>query len=157
MEQRPLSKEGSDPVDSAAIHWEERHPEDDVLDHPAPVAPHEPDGIVPNHHSASAEAAALHWHETHRRVRSGPSAAAVWEPLWPTTWRRERHELGRSGPGQARSGSLNQGTYVSELKLGRPIVLSQWSTVMFSWVNSPDQIRIPIQTRTNPPTPITIG
>jgi hypothetical protein len=64
MAPHPLPKEGSDPVDSAAIRWAERHPDDDV-DHPAPVAPREPEGIVPNHHSASAEAAALHWHEMH--------------------------------------------------------------------------------------------
>ncbi len=63
--QEQLPKEHSDPADTAALRWEEAHPDEDVVDHPAPVAPPDPDGVVPNHHSASAEAAALHWHEMH--------------------------------------------------------------------------------------------
>ena len=51
-------------VDGAAVHWTEQHPEDDV-DHPAPTAAPEDDDIVPNRHSASAEAAHLRWHEQH--------------------------------------------------------------------------------------------
>jgi hypothetical protein len=51
-------------VDGAAVHWTEKHPEDDV-DHPAPNSAPEDDDIVPNRHSASAEAAHLRWHEQH--------------------------------------------------------------------------------------------
>jgi hypothetical protein len=51
-------------VDGAAVHWTEHHPEDDV-DHPAPEAAEEDNDIVPNRHSASAEAAHLRWHEEH--------------------------------------------------------------------------------------------
>ncbi len=72
MEEHVLPKEGSDPVDAAALHWSEKHPEDDI-DHPVPVAPREPAGVVPNHHSASAEAAALHWREKH------PDDEGEWE------------------------------------------------------------------------------
>jgi hypothetical protein len=51
-------------VDGAAVHWTEKHPDDDV-DHPPPEAAAEDDDIVPNRHSASAEAAHLRWHEQH--------------------------------------------------------------------------------------------
>ena len=48
-------------VDAAAIRWGETHPDEDV-EHLAPSLPEE-EGIVPNRHSASAEAAALRWQE----------------------------------------------------------------------------------------------
>src|SRR5579875_632642 len=44
---------------------------------------------------------------------------------------------------------------VSELRLGRCSACSQWLTVMFSCVNSPVQIRIPMPISTAPPAPIT--
>jgi hypothetical protein len=51
-------------AESAAVRWEERHPDEDV-DHPAPSAVPEDEHIVPNRHSASAEAAALSWRQRH--------------------------------------------------------------------------------------------
>jgi hypothetical protein len=50
--------------DGAAARWGERHPDEDV-EHPVPLGVPEAEGIVPNHHSASAEAASLRWHERH--------------------------------------------------------------------------------------------
>lgn len=50
-------------VDAAAIRWALAHPDQDV-EHAPPAGPAEPaDEIVPNRHSASAEAASLRWHE----------------------------------------------------------------------------------------------
>ena len=56
----------SSSADSAAIRWQENHPDEDVK-HPPPssVPEDEDEEIVPNHHSASAEAASLRWHEQH--------------------------------------------------------------------------------------------
>jgi hypothetical protein len=51
-------------ADSAAIRWEESHPDEDVEHSPPSPAPEDAE-IVPNRHSASAEAAALRWHEQH--------------------------------------------------------------------------------------------
>ncbi len=65
MEEHGLPQSHSKSADAAALRWADSHPDDDIVDHPAPLALPEPDGVVPNHHSASAEAAALHWYETH--------------------------------------------------------------------------------------------
>jgi hypothetical protein len=51
-------------VAAAAARWGDEHPDEDV-EHAPPSAPAESDGIVPNRHSASAEAASLRWHERH--------------------------------------------------------------------------------------------
>jgi hypothetical protein len=49
-------------AEAAAIRWGLEHPEQDV-EHPPPSAPPETDDVVPNRHSASAEAASLRWQE----------------------------------------------------------------------------------------------
>lgn len=54
----------SEGAEDAAIRWGEAHPDEDV-EHPVPPSVPESEGIVPNRHSASAEAAALRWHELH--------------------------------------------------------------------------------------------
>ena len=54
-------------VDAAAIRWAEQHPEEDI-DHPAPLSPPEDEHVVPNRHSASAEAASLRWRERQEDV-----------------------------------------------------------------------------------------
>lgn len=49
-------------ADAAAARWGLEHPDQDV-EHEPPAAPVEDDEIVPNRHSASAEAASLRLHE----------------------------------------------------------------------------------------------
>jgi hypothetical protein len=51
-------------ADTAAARWGLKHPESDP-DHPPPSHVPEDEHIVPNRHSASAEAAALRWREEH--------------------------------------------------------------------------------------------
>ena len=65
-EQNPSENErgASRVADAAAARWSEQHPEADI-DHPAPEAAEEDEDIVPNRHSASAEAAHIRWHEEH--------------------------------------------------------------------------------------------
>jgi hypothetical protein len=46
------------------VRWGAEHPEDDVT-HPTPPLVPEAEDVVPNRHSASAEAAALRWREQH--------------------------------------------------------------------------------------------
>lgn len=58
-EQRPSSI-----AEAAAARWEESHPEED-LEHPAPPAVPEDEEVVPNRHSASAEAALMRRREQH--------------------------------------------------------------------------------------------
>jgi hypothetical protein len=50
-------------AEAFAVRWAEEHPEEDVVDHPPPAVPPEPEDGVPNRHSASAEAAALRLRE----------------------------------------------------------------------------------------------
>jgi hypothetical protein len=68
MEQPDLSSDNprnaSHSVDIASVHWGLAHPDEDV-DHAPPSAPAEDDEVVPNRHSASAEAALLRWQELH--------------------------------------------------------------------------------------------
>jgi hypothetical protein len=45
-------------ADAAAVRWSELHPDEDLVEHPPPATPPEPDDEVPNRHSASAESAA---------------------------------------------------------------------------------------------------
>jgi hypothetical protein len=62
------NEQGPDPSRSAAAaaaRWGLEHPDEDV-EHAPPSAPAESDEIVPNRHSASAEAASLRWQERHR-------------------------------------------------------------------------------------------
>jgi hypothetical protein len=51
-------------ADGAGAKWGESHPEDDP-DHVPPADVPEDEDVVPNHHSASAEAASLRWQEEH--------------------------------------------------------------------------------------------
>ena len=46
------------------MRWGEKHPEEDI-EHEPPATVPEDDDVVPNRHSASAEAASLRWHEQH--------------------------------------------------------------------------------------------
>jgi hypothetical protein len=46
------------------VRWREKHPDEDAPPAEPPDVP-EDDHIVPNRHSASAEAAALRWSEQH--------------------------------------------------------------------------------------------
>ena len=70
------------------MRWGQKHPDQDVdLDAPPHIP--EPEDEVPNRHSASAEAAALRWHERHpddevpnRHSASAEAASLRW---------RERH------------------------------------------------------------------
>ena len=58
-------EQGPDPsrsAEAAAARWGLEHPDEDV-EHQPPSAPAESDEIVPNRHSASAEAASLRWQE----------------------------------------------------------------------------------------------
>jgi hypothetical protein len=57
-----METEPSSNAEASAARWGYANPEDE----PAPLAPPsvpEADDVVPNRHSASAEAAALRWHE----------------------------------------------------------------------------------------------
>jgi hypothetical protein len=63
-EKRPSRVHPSRGAEGAAVRWGERHPDEDV-DHPAPPAVPEDEDIVPNRHSASAEAAAMNWRQKH--------------------------------------------------------------------------------------------
>jgi hypothetical protein len=47
------------------MRWRRAHP-DEEEDHEAPSLVPEDEEVVPNRHSASAEAAALRWRERHR-------------------------------------------------------------------------------------------
>jgi hypothetical protein len=49
-------------ADAAAARWGYSHPEEDP-EHPVPSVVPEDEDVVPNRHSASAEAASLRWHE----------------------------------------------------------------------------------------------
>ncbi len=62
--EHPEVPDPSRSAEAAAIRWGLEHPEQDV-EHPPPSAPPEADGVVPNRHSASAEAASLRWQELH--------------------------------------------------------------------------------------------
>jgi hypothetical protein len=61
MEQ-PQAPDPSRSAEAAAARWGLEHPDEDV-EHPPPSAPAESDEVVPNRHSASAEAASLRWRE----------------------------------------------------------------------------------------------
>ncbi len=63
-EQPPSKRPGrrSTTADTAAARWGLKHPDNDP-DHAAPSHVPEDEQIVPNRHSASAEAAALRWRE----------------------------------------------------------------------------------------------
>lgn len=63
-ENRPSPVHPSRGAESAAVRWEERHPDEDV-EHPPPPGVPEDEDVVPNRHSASAEAAALNWRQRH--------------------------------------------------------------------------------------------
>jgi hypothetical protein len=67
-EQSPSKGPGrrSTTADTAAARWGLKHPESD-LEHPPPSRVPEDEQIVPNRHSASAEAAALRWREEHEQ------------------------------------------------------------------------------------------
>jgi hypothetical protein len=52
-------------AEAAAARWGLEHPDEDV-EHPPPSAPAEDQEVVPNRHSASAEAASLRWRERER-------------------------------------------------------------------------------------------
>jgi hypothetical protein len=45
-------------ADAAAVRWSEAHPDEDLVEHPPPATPPEPEDEVPNRHSAAAESAA---------------------------------------------------------------------------------------------------
>jgi hypothetical protein len=58
-------------AEAAAARWGLEHPDEDI-EHPPPSTPAEDPDIVPNRHSASAEAASLRWRERedeHERER----------------------------------------------------------------------------------------
>jgi hypothetical protein len=57
-------RELSQSIDTGAVSWAVGDP-DDVLEHAPPSAPADSSDIVPNRHSASAEAASVRWHEEH--------------------------------------------------------------------------------------------
>ncbi len=54
-------------AEAAAIRFLERNPDEEITLSAAPSIA-EPEGTVPNHHSASAEAAALRWQERNEEL-----------------------------------------------------------------------------------------
>jgi hypothetical protein len=62
MQHQERDPDPSRSAEAAAVRWGLEHPDEDV-EHPPPSAPPESDEVVPNRHSASAEAASLRLRE----------------------------------------------------------------------------------------------
>jgi hypothetical protein len=57
-------REMSQSIDTGAVSWAVGNPDEDS-EHAPPSSPAESSDVVPNRHSASAEAAVVRWNEEH--------------------------------------------------------------------------------------------